>query len=195
MVKYINPSRLAERERHNLMIYLCRALSSLKNSEEAARFLTDLISPQEAEMLAKRLKIAALLTDGKKYGEIQRELKVSHATIARVNVWLNLSGEGFRTVIKRTEPVEDKREDPQKLYGIFSWKNVSRRYHWPNAVLEEILEQSDQKHRQKILAVLDGMETKSRLLKDINKDLYEIYSKKNRPVKGDLKKASKQKTT
>ena len=190
MAKYTNPPRLSEKERQNLMIYLCRALSSLKNSEEAARFLTDLISPQEAEMLAKRLKIAALLTDGKKYAEIQRELKVSQATIARVNVWLNLSGEGFRTVIKRTEPVEDKREDPQELYGTFSWRNIGRRYHWPNAVLEEILKQSDQKHRQKILAVLDGMETKSRLLKDINKDLYEIYSKKKRPVKKDTEKKS-----
>lgn len=183
MAKFVNPPRLSEKERQNLMIYLCHALSSLKNPEEAAQFLTDLISPQETEMLAKRLKIAALLVEGKKYDEIRTELKVSHATIARVNVWLNLSGEGFRTVIRRTEPIEDKREDPQKLYGTFSWKNISRRYHWPNTILEEILEQSDKKHRRKILAVLDGMETKSRLLKDINKDLYEIYSKEKRPVR------------
>ena len=183
MAKFTNPPKLSEKERQNLLIYFCHALSSLKNTREAARFLTDLISPQEAEMLAKRLKIAALLVEGKKYDEIRRELKVSHATIARVNVWLNLSGEGFRTVIKRTAPVEEKREDPQDLYSLFSFKNISRRYHWPIAVLEEIMEESDQKHRQKILTILDGMETKSRLLKDINKDLYEIYGGKKRTAK------------
>lgn len=173
------------------MVYFCHALSSLKNAKEAARFLTDLISPQEAEMLAKRLKIAALLVNGKKYDEIRRELKVSHATIARVNVWLNLSGDGFRTVIKRTEPVEDRRKDPQELYGLFSWGNISRRYHWPLAILEEIMEESNQKHRQKILAILDGMETKSRLLKDINKDLYEIYGGKRHRAKRKLKETPK----
>ncbi len=36
------------------------------------------------------------------------------------------------------------------------------------------------------------METKSRLLKDINKDLYEIYNEKKRSAKRDLKKTPKQ---
>lgn len=173
MAKFSNALKLPPNERQELMIYFCQALSSLKNAPEAAKFLTDLISPQEAEMLAKRLKIAQLLVQGNKYEEIRTALKVSHATIARINVWLNLSGEGFRTVIDRTREIKKKEVDPQDKYDYLSWRNIKRRYHWPLELLEEILEESDEKHRQKILASLKGMGPKSKLFKDINKEIYD----------------------
>ena len=177
MAKFNRSSRLPPDEYQDLMIYFCQALSSLKNTKEAAKFLTDLLSAQEAEMLAKRLKIAVLLAQGKKYDEIRKELKVGFSTIARVNVWLNLSGEGFRMVIGRTPEIEKKKIDPQEMYNFYSRRNVLRRAHWPIYVIEELIEESDQKQREKIFTILQSMEGKSKLFKDINKQLYEQFGK------------------
>jgi len=177
MAKFNRSSRLPPDEYQDLMIYFCQALSSLKNTKEAAKFLTDLLSAQEAEMLAKRLKIAVLLAQGKKYDEIRKELKVGFSTIARVNVWLNLSGEGFRMVIQRTPEIKKKRVGPQDSYNFYSRQNVLRRTNWPIHVIEELIEESDKKQREKIFTILQSMEGKSKLFKDINKQLYEQFGK------------------
>ena len=184
MAKFNRSSRLPTKEYQELMIYFCQALSSLKNTKEAAKFLTDLLSAQEAEMLAKRLKIAKRLAEGKKYDEIRKELKTGLATIARVNVWLNLSGEGFRMVIQRTPEVKEKRIDPQDMYNFYSRRNVLRRYNWPIYAIEELIEESDKKQREKIFSILQSMETKSKLFKDINKQLYEQFGKSAKTDKG-----------
>lgn len=102
MAKFSRIPKLTKKERQNLLIALCEALISVRKKEEAAQFLADLLSPQELEMLAKRLEIARLLIDGDTYDAIRGKLKVSHNTIARVNAWLTLSGSGFRLVIERT---------------------------------------------------------------------------------------------
>lgn len=98
----------SKKERQELLIALCEALTTVKKRDEAAQFLTDLLSPQELEMLAKRLAIARYLIDGKTYDFIREILKVSHNTIARVNAWLTLSGSGFRLVIERTRNASQK---------------------------------------------------------------------------------------
>jgi TrpR-related protein YerC/YecD len=175
MAKFNRFSRLPPKEFEELMIYFCQALSSLKNTKEAAKFLADLLSAPEAEMLAKRLKIAKRLAEGKKYDEIRRELKVGFSTIARVNIWLNLSGEGFRMVIERTPEIKEKKIDPQEMYNLYSRRNVLQRAHWPIYIIEELIEESDKKQRQKIFAILQSMEDKSELFKDINKQLYEQF--------------------
>ena len=116
MAKFSRIPKLSKKERQNLLIALCEALTSIKKKEEAAQFLADLLSPQELEMLAKRLEIAKLLIDGDTYATICGKLKVSHNTIARVNAWLTLSGSGFRLVIERTRIKRKKiysRSDPR----------------------------------------------------------------------------------
>ncbi len=50
---------------------LCLAIAEMKSPQEAANFLRDLLSFQEAEMIAKRLKIAQLLIEGDTYEEIK----------------------------------------------------------------------------------------------------------------------------
>ena len=77
----------------------CQAILSLKNEEEAAKFLTDVLYPQEIEMLSKRLQIAEYLLQGKEYDHIREILRVGNSTIARVATWLGMSGEGFKIVI------------------------------------------------------------------------------------------------
>lgn len=173
MAKFSRVPKLTKKERQDLLIALCEALISIKKNEEAAQFLTDLLSPQELEMLAKRLEIAKCLINGDTYDIIRGKLKVSHNTIARVNAWLTLSGSGFRLVIARTknkgkkiyEHTFEEKYDPQ------SWYNLKRRYslHFlPELLIEEIIKRSDRKERDKLDAILDSIESKPEIFKNVD---------------------------
>src|SRR3989344_7060454 len=103
MAKFSRISKLSPAEQETLLVGFCKALVELKTAEEAAHFLKDLLSRQEAEMLAKRIEIARLLIKGFTYSEIQKFLRVSHGTDARVSQWLATSGEGYRLVVSRVK--------------------------------------------------------------------------------------------
>jgi len=75
-------------------------LAGLKNSNEVKEFLTDLLTPTEQVMLAKRLSIAILLTYECDYRTISEILKVSYATIGNVAKWLKLAGRGYREALR-----------------------------------------------------------------------------------------------
>ena len=68
---------------------LFEAIKHLRSKEEIQLFLTDLLSPTERTMLAKRLAIAALLMRAYEYESIMNMLKVSSATISKVALVLN----------------------------------------------------------------------------------------------------------
>ena len=157
----------------------CQAILSLKNEEEAAKFLTDLLSPQEMEMLAKRIYIAELLLKGDKYSLIRDKAKVGFSTIARVATWLGLSGEGFKIVLSRKKPPK-KEISLQEKYDPFSSYNFKRRYsthYWPELLLEKILAASDQKHRDKIITILGSIENKRKIFTpEFNKQLFKNAS-------------------
>ncbi|TSC90177.1 MAG: hypothetical protein G01um10145_281 [Microgenomates group bacterium Gr01-1014_5] len=76
------------------------AVSKAKYRRDVASFLTDLLSPTERIMLAKRLAIAYLLVKKSwTYREISQILKVSLATIQRVSLVLNVQGDGYRKIV------------------------------------------------------------------------------------------------
>lgn len=64
------------------------SLSLLKNADTVSSFFTDLLSPSEEIMLAKRFTIAMLILRGKKFSEIKQTIHVSDSTISSVNAWL-----------------------------------------------------------------------------------------------------------
>ncbi len=173
MVKFSQYQKLPREEREELLIELCEALVSVKNSQEAAQLLTDLLSSQEAEMIAKRLKIAHFLILGKTYEDIKKNLKVSDNTISRVNSWLNLSGEGYRLVISRRK--KQREEDHDGEGRDYSWRYVKRKYptyFWPQLVLEEIVKNANKKQKERLISTLSQLDKKSRLYKDLKKVLY-----------------------
>ena len=77
------------------------ALINTKNTKQARSFINDFFTPTEKIMLAKRFAIAFLLYKGLKAREICEILKVSIATVSRVNTWFKYGGEGYRDLIKR----------------------------------------------------------------------------------------------
>jgi len=77
------------------------SIAGLKKSKEVEEFFSELLTPTEKIMLAKRLSIAILLLKGYEYRSISGLLKVSYATISRVSGWLRYSGEGYRKVVEK----------------------------------------------------------------------------------------------
>lgn len=185
MAKFSRIPKLSKKERQELLVALCEALATVRKRDEAAQFLTDLLSPQELEMLSKRLAIAKHLIDGKTYDYIRGMLKVSHNTIARVNAWLTLSGSGFRLVIKRTKNSfkKDSNKEFEEKYDPYSWHNTKRRYSmyfWPEILIEEIIKKSNEKEKQKLYSILSSIEGKQDVLKEVDREYREFRKSRNK---------------
>lgn len=86
-------AKVARREPQQMETYLVELFLVLSNRKpkETEALLNDLLTPMERKMLAKRIQVAKMLLTGKKYHEIEKELNVQRATIARVRHALNLS--------------------------------------------------------------------------------------------------------
>lgn len=163
-----------------MLISLCKALVSLKTPEEAAHFLKDLLSKQEAEMLAKRVEIARLLIDGETYTSIQATLKASEATISRVNQWLSTSGEGYRLVVSRVKPEKsDQQKMIEELEKPFSWREIKRKYpsyFWPELLIEEFAKKAKKQQKERMRKILDKFDDKSEVFERLRITLKEEYS-------------------
>lgn len=164
MGKYSNQKKLSKKQQQELFIKFSQALSKIHNPVEAAQFLKDLLSEQEAIMLARRLQVAELLNDGFTYAQIIKLIKVSAPTIARVQTWLSLYGEGYRTIIKRTH----KNNKNSKSIGSLSWSRLKHKYpmyFWPEILLKEIVKSASGREKKRLLDVINQMTEKTKLNK------------------------------
>jgi TrpR-related protein YerC/YecD len=159
-------SIITKEEREELVFRFCQVLTQIKTAEEAASFITDLLSKCEAEMLAKRIKAAELLLEGKSYEEISKKLKMSGGTIARVSEWLKTYGEGYRLMIKRIKKIPEIKVEKPRLSEI---KRIYPQYYWPEILLKEIVYSASKRQKNKLRKILDQLEDKSQLYKDLSK--------------------------
>lgn len=84
-----------------LLEQLDAVLTDLHSRKETTAFLSSFLTPTERLVFAKRLAIAWLLEQGKSYGEISKQLKVSSATISSVAEMSQ--SEGMQLALKRME--------------------------------------------------------------------------------------------
>ncbi|MCV0403781.1 MAG: DNA-binding transcriptional regulator [Chloroflexi bacterium] len=80
---------------------LAAALATLRDGDEALRFLRDLCTVNELREFAARWEVARLLDQGTSYHEISERTGASSATISRVNQWLRYGRDGYRLVLDR----------------------------------------------------------------------------------------------
>ncbi len=80
---------------------LAAAVASLREADEALRFLRDLCTVNELRELAARWEVARLLDEGVSYHDISERTGASSATISRVNQWLRYGRDGYRLVLDR----------------------------------------------------------------------------------------------
>lgn len=174
-------SKLSSQERKELFLDLCSAIAKLQTPKEVADALTDLLSAKEVETIAKRLQIAAYLAEGKDYHTIRSLLKVGFSTIARVNTWLNLSGEGFKIMLSRKKK-QDKDTNIEDRFDPYGWHNIKRRYSmyfWPELLLGEFIKKANQKEKEKMERIFEKLDLKRRRFNsEENKKLYEMFSSK-----------------
>lgn len=71
---------------------LLQTIADVRTPEEADALISDLLTETEQLAIAKRLAIALFLTQGKSYEGIKQSLKVSSATVAKVQESLNQAG-------------------------------------------------------------------------------------------------------
>lgn len=166
--------KLSRTEQEDLVFDLVNALVQTQSLNEAALFLQDLLTKSEMKMLSKRLRIAKLLLTGLTYEQIETQLHVSHATVAKIAAWLAERGDGFRKIIEKLP----KEKQEEKWFERSEWDSFKRRYSlyfWPELLLEEIVKNANQKQKERIKSVLERLEEKSELHKKIEKLLR--YSK------------------
>jgi uncharacterized protein YerC len=161
--------KMTKEDIEKLFYKLCLVITKTNKIEDSAKLLKDLLSIGEAEMIAKRIKIAELLLDEITYAKISKSLKVSYSTINRVSEWLLISGDGYREAVKKTKGKELKKNSDVDLYDPENWNSLKKRfpmYYWPEILLENIVATSNKRQKQKINSVLrqmDKMKNKSEL--------------------------------
>ncbi len=160
--------KLSKEEQESLVFDLVHAFVQSQTVGEAALFLQDLLTKAEMKILGKRLRIAKLLLLGMTYQEIEKNLHVSHTTVAKIAAWLADRGDGFRKIIEKLPQQKKETHWTQRS----EWDTFKRRYSlyfWPELLLEEIVKSANQKQKEKIKNVLERLEEKSELHKQIEK--------------------------
>lgn len=80
--------------------FLAKAFLKLKNEQDVANFLRDLLTIKEMEEFTNRLEMARLLKQGLSYKAIAKKMKVSTTTVTRVAYWLLRGAGGYKKVLK-----------------------------------------------------------------------------------------------
>ena len=75
-------------ERYRIIGELFELIVNLRTKKEVIDFLIGLFTASEILMIARRIQIAKMLADEASYERIRIKLKVSYATIATVEHWL-----------------------------------------------------------------------------------------------------------
>jgi TrpR-related protein YerC/YecD len=99
----------SEREQARNEEALCRAIVSLKNTEECANFLRDLCTPAELQALVDRWHVVELLQQELPYRRIHDLTGVSVTTIGRVARFLTDGFGGYQSALDRTRKRGGKR--------------------------------------------------------------------------------------
>lgn len=74
---------------------------SMNDKGELEDFFSDLLSPIERLMLAKRLAIALMLEKDYTYPMIGKALRVTPTTIASVSMQLRYAGKGYKKIVEK----------------------------------------------------------------------------------------------
>lgn len=81
--------------------------SSISRGDEMASFLDSLLTTTEKVMLGKRMAIVILIEEGMKDSEISRMLHLTEVTVAKMRLFYEARGQGFKIALKKLD--EQKR--------------------------------------------------------------------------------------
>jgi len=171
MAKFSRHQKLHKNKIREIVTDLCSAVAFAKTPPEAAELLTDLLGRQEFEMIARRLRVAEMLLDGLTYDDISKDLKISTTTIARVQVWLHQSGEGYRKIIERMKKVRKTKLRNEQVFKPTGIKRKYPLYYWPQIILNYWASSSTKDQKEGMLKILAKVNGKSKAFKDLEMQL------------------------
>ncbi len=128
----VQPKTISKDERRNLLNELWSLVILLETREQIENFFRDLLSETEAIMLARRIRIARFLLEGKSYDDIRNAMHTSHITIAGVHKWLQGRDGGYAQILPRLKKELElqqkagERELQQRQPLTFGW--LKKRY-------------------------------------------------------------------
>ena len=189
MAKFTPHQKLSKEVKQKVLLELCQAMVMVKKLPDAAKVLSDLLSEQELQMIAKRLQIAKLLLQKKTYAEIKKALNVSQHTIARVNIWLQQGGAGFRMVMEQGLDLKIPAWKPWAGAGDmpYSWGAIKRKmpmHFWPQLLLEEIVRSANNKQRLKLLGTLKILGKAGKEKKEAFRYLEDLLNEERKSPRG-----------
>ena len=161
--------KLNKQQQEGLFVKLARAVALLRNPVEGAEFIKDLLSESEVIMLARRLQVAELLIEGKTYREISKELKVGLNTIVKIQTWLNLYGEGYRSVVAKVSKQAKDRQEPDPHRPFAELKRKYPLYFWPQLLLEELVKTANKREKERLRKIISQSKEKTQLSRQLSK--------------------------
>jgi uncharacterized protein YerC len=174
---YQRPKRyekLSKSEQEELLLDLIYAFSLVRSPQDSALLIQDLLTEYEVKNLAKRLRVAKLLLQGQKYEEIKEKVHVSKATIAKIAVWLENRGEGFKKIIKKI-PEPTKVKAWWEKSGWEQYMSARPAYFWPFLIPEALKERQAKKRKKLAKYTFGGLEDKEILRQKIQERADEEY--------------------
>lgn len=110
----VNPRFINSDDKMKYLDLLWTSIAELQSREEVKKFFKDLLSESEAIMLARRIQVAKMLLEGKKYEEITKELHVGPDTVGRVQQWLTAGFGGYKKAIEAFKRIFEQRVRKKK---------------------------------------------------------------------------------
>lgn len=115
----ISKIKLKQKTEKEIQSIFQQTLADMRKPEEIKIFLQDFFTPVERKVLCKRLAIALYLKKGKSYLQIKEDLKVSSATIAKVEKMITKGKEGFALALRHIEAEEWAAKISEKIISWF----------------------------------------------------------------------------
>ncbi len=119
----VRSKQLTDKQRIEVLDTLYTAAGTVRGRDSMKLFLRDLLTPSERIMLGRRIMIARQLIAGKRYDDIEADMKVGRDTIGRVQKWLNDESEGYEKAVTKLEKELDIRyfKNRNRNTSIFKW--------------------------------------------------------------------------
>ncbi len=98
---HISSYKLSKKAEDEIVNNLNFALTFIRSGEEMVSFLGALLSSTEKIMLAKRLAMIVLIESGMSDSQISDLLHVTHGTVAKMRLFYEARGEGFKVALQK----------------------------------------------------------------------------------------------
>ena len=163
--KYSNLHKVSKSEENDLFILFAELLSKLSSTVAAANFIKGVLTEQEVLTISRRFKVVQMLGQDYDYKAIRQQLKMSDATIAKIQAWMRTFPDGFEHVLRNNH----KPKTRPNFYES-SWRQHKRRYpmyYWPQLLLEEVVRSANKRESERLLKIIGQMREKTKLTRQL----------------------------